>query len=358
MEISPKITIHITTGAILKTLLLLVAAYFVFVLRELVLALITAVVFASAAEPITKKLVSYKIPRIVSVVLIYVSVAAIIVGTFYFLLLPLFGELSSFLSNMPVYLSSLDAWSPIQATGILKSDAVVQSISKSLTIKDVISQFTGIAANSSDGLIRTLSTMFGGFVSLLLIFVVSFYLSVQEDGVSHFLRVITPFRYKKYVVDLWKRSQYKIGLWMQGQLLLIVMVAVLVFLGLTILGVRHALLLAVLAGVLEIVPVFGPLMFSIPGIVVAFSDGGVTLGLVVAGMYLIIQQFEAHLIYPLVVKKVTGVPALVVIIGLVVGAQLAGFLGILLSAPLATIIMELFNDFQKRQALEEIESKA
>ncbi len=240
----------------------------------------------------------------------------------------------------------------------MKSDAVVQSISKSLTIKDVISQFTGIAANSSDGLIRTLSTMFGGFVSLLLIFVVSFYLSVQEDGVSHFLRVITPFRYKKYVVDLWKRSQYKIGLWMQGQLLLIVMVAVLVFLGLTILGVRHALLLAVLAGVLEIVPVFGPLMFSIPGIVVAFSDGGVTLGLVVAGMYLIIQQFEAHLIYPLVVKKVTGVPALVVIIGLVVGAQLAGFLGILLSSPLATIIMELFNDFQKRQALEEIESKA
>ncbi len=107
MEISPKITIYITTGAILKTLLLLVAAYFVFVLRELVLALITAVVFASAAEPITKKLVSYKIPRIVSVVLIYVSVAAIIVGTFYFLLLPLFGELSSFLSNMPVYLSSL-----------------------------------------------------------------------------------------------------------------------------------------------------------------------------------------------------------------------------------------------------------
>ncbi|MFA6094497.1 MAG: AI-2E family transporter [Candidatus Paceibacterota bacterium] len=358
MELGSKININITTGTVIKIILLIAAAYFVFILRDLALALIAAVVFASAAEPITKKLVSYRIPRLAAVVLIYISSALIIVGTFYFLLLPLSGELSSFLSNMPVYLSSLEAWSPIQATGILQSDAVVQSISKSLTIKDIIAQFTGIASNSSDGLIRTLSTMFGGFVSLILIFVVSFYLSVQEDGVSHFLRVITPFRYKKYVVDLWKRSQYKIGLWMQGQLLLVVIVSVLVYLGLTILGVRHALLLAVLAGLFEIVPIFGPILASIPGIAIASVDGGVSLGLVVVGMYLIIQQFENHLIYPLVVKKVTGVPVLLVIVALIVGAKLAGFLGILLSAPLATIVYELFNDFQKRQALEEIEPKA
>src|SRR5262249_37029717 len=153
----------------------------------------------------------------------------------------------------------------------------------------------------------------------------------QETGVDDFLRVVTPSAHQAYVLGLWKRSQTKIGKWMQGQLILGVIVGVLLYLGLTILGIPNALLLAAIAALFELIPVFGQILAAIPAIALGFVDGGVTGALLVAGLYIVVQQFEAHLIYPIVVKKVVGVPPLMVILSLLVGAKLAGFLGILLS---------------------------
>ena len=114
-----------------------------------------------------------------------------------------------------------------------------------------------------------------------------------------------------------------------------------------ILGVKYALLLAILAAVTELIPLFGPILAAIPAILIGFLDGGTTLGLMVLGLYVIIQQFENHLIYPLVVKKVVGVPPLMVIIALLIGAQLAGFLGIIIAVPVAAALMEFVNDIEK-----------
>jgi predicted PurR-regulated permease PerM len=109
-------------------------------------------------------------------------------------------------------------------------------------------------------------------------------------------------------------------------------------------------LLAVLAGVFELIPLFGAFLAAVPGIAIASVDGGITLGLMVTGLYLIISQFENHLIYPLVVTKVVGVPPLMVIIALIVGFQTAGFLGVILSVPVAAIVQELIKDVQKEKA--------
>ncbi|MBL7045777.1 MAG: AI-2E family transporter, partial [Parcubacteria group bacterium] len=154
--------------------------------------------------------------------------------------------------------------------------------------------------------------------------------------------------------------QFKIGRWMQGQLILAAIIGVLVYLGLTILGVKHALLLALIAALFELIPVFGPILASIPAIIIGFVDGGATIGLLVVGLYLIIQQFENHLIYPLVVTKVVGVPPLLVILALLIGAQLAGFLGIILSVPVAAAIQEFVKDLQenRKRVLENGEAKA
>ncbi len=136
---------------------------------------------------------------------------------------------------------------------------------------------------------------------------------------------------------------------MQGQLVLAVIVGILVYLGLMILGVPYALLLAVLAGLFEIIPIFGPILAAIPGIAVALTHGGPTEALLVLGLYVIVQQFEAHLIYPVVVKKVVGVPPLLVILALIVGYELAGFLGILLSVPIAGAIQEFVSDVDREK---------
>jgi predicted PurR-regulated permease PerM len=112
------------------------------------------------------------------------------------------------------------------------------------------------------------------------------------------------------------------------------------------LGVPHALVLAVITALFEIVPVFGPILSAIPAIAVAFAAGGLSLGLITIALYVIAQQFENHLIYPLVVTRVVGVPPILVIIALIVGAQLAGFLGIILSVPAVATLQELVRDYE------------
>ena len=134
---------------------------------------------------------------------------------------------------------------------------------------------------------------------------------------------------------------------MQGQLLLGVIVAVLTYLGLSILGVKNAFLLAILAGVFELIPIFGPIISAIPAIGIALIQDGFSLALLVAGLFLIIQQFENQLIHPLVVKKIVGIPALVAIIALIVGAQIAGFLGMIIAVPITAAAMEYLSDMEK-----------
>lgn len=136
---------------------------------------------------------------------------------------------------------------------------------------------------------------------------------------------------------------------MQGQLLSSLIGGVIAFLGLLILGVPYALLLAVLTAFLMLIPIFGSFLSGLPAVIIAFSTGNVTLAFIVAGLYLIINQFEAHLIHPLVVNKVVGIPPLLVILALIVGGDLAGFLGVVLAIPVAAALRELLSDVSKKK---------
>jgi predicted PurR-regulated permease PerM len=217
-------------------------------------------------------------------------------------------------------------------------------------LEELVSKISGIGS-SSQGVFGTASAVFSGIFSFVLIIVLSFYFAVQERGIENFLRIILPFSNEEYAINLWERSKTKIGKWMQGQLLLAVLIFVLVYLGLTIFGVPYAMSLAILAGVLEIIPVFGPILSAIPGVVIAFTVGGPTLAAVVAGFYLLVQQFESHLIYPLVVRKVVGVPPILVILALIIGVQLGGFLGVLISVPVAAAFMEFVEDIERKKGM-------
>jgi predicted PurR-regulated permease PerM len=204
-------------------------------------------------------------------------------------------------------------------------------------------------ASMSGDPIGALATIFGGVVGLVLMFVFSFYFTVEEKGVEEFLRIATPAQHERYVLDLWRRVQGKIELWMHGQLLLGVIVAVLTFLLLTIFSIPHALVLAVIAGLFELIPLFGPILSAVPAVGIAYAAGGATLALTALGIYLVVQQFENHLIYPLVVTKVVGVSPVMVILALTVGVTLAGFFGVLLAIPAAALIQEIATDIDKHR---------
>lgn len=350
-DLKQPIQINITAGTILKSILIVILIWAVFALRDLVLVLLTSIVIASAIEPMTRWFMKKHIPRVLSVLLIYLLVIIILSGTFFFFLPPLISDFNQVIGSIPSYLENLSL-SASQFSDIPAIQGFIDRISTSLSDGELISQLSGRVPGATLSFITTASTIFGGILSFMLIIVFSFYLAVQEDGVTNFLKIVIPIQYEKYVVDLWKRSQRKIGFWMQGQLVLGLLIGVLTYLGLSILGIQNALFLALIAALFELIPIFGPILAAVPAIGFALAQGGVPLGLIVVGLYVIIQQFESQLIHPLVVKKMVGIPAILAIVALIIGAKIAGFLGIILSVPVAAAIMEYVNDMEKKKVLE------
>jgi len=346
----PDQTITITTGTIVRVVAILVGAWLLFLLRDLVLIVVTAIVIASAMDPAVRAFMRWKLPRILSVILLYILVLGAL-GTVFYLFIPTaLQEISSFITSLPSYLEVLNrigAYNEYAAVFGLPSPENLAPADLLAGARETF-QTSGIFGNAFGNSFGAAAALFGGVFSFILIFVLSFYFTMADTGVDDFLRVVTPRRYRAYMQDLWSRSKHKIGLWMQGQVLLGVLIGVLVYLGLTILGVEHALLLAIIAAFFELIPVFGPILAAIPAVLIGFAGGGLTVGLLVVALYVILQQFENHLIYPLVVTKVVGVPPLLVILGLIVGAQLAGFLGILLSVPIVAVVQELVRDYSQR----------
>jgi len=338
--------ISISLGTIIKTVFVILFFALLFYLKDLVLVLLLSIVIASAVEPGTQWLVRRRIPRLFSVIFIYVAIAMCFSGVIFFLLIPLLSESSDLLRNFPTYFNAGSISNSLNNNNFFSSQSI-SSFTNSLNLEQITGQINNIISGIYSNTFNTVAIFFGGVLSFLLTVILSFYLAMEEDGVGKFLKAISPIKHEKYITSLWKRSQRKIGLWMQGQLILAIIIGTLVYLGLLIINVPNALLLATLAAVFEIIPLFGPILASIPAIAIAFMTGGVSLAALVAGLYIIIHQFENQLIYPLVVKKVVGVSPIVSIMALAIGWQLAGFVGIILSVPLASAIIEFFDDIEK-----------
>lgn len=341
-----NLSITITPGTIIMTIAIGAAAYALWVLRDIALLVLTAIVIASAIEPGVAFFIRHRINRIVAVTIMYVAVFGSLFGLTYLFLPPILTEAQSFLSTAPQYLDTLNL--PDSVTSIVNTG---EGTAQSQSIFDTLLAFQSAFSDASGGVIRVVSTFFGGIFSLLLVIVLSFYFAVQSTGVEDFIRLITPARHEAYTVGLWQRAQRKIGLWMQGQLLLSLISGTIIYLGLLILGVPYALLLAVVAAIMNLVPVFGSLLAGVFATIVAFSSGGIALALMTAGLFLIINQIEGNLLYPLVVNKVVGIPPLLVILALLVGGSLAGFLGVLLSIPLAAAFREFLSDIERSKRL-------
>jgi predicted PurR-regulated permease PerM len=329
-----KVRVDVSTKTIIRILVILAAVGVAWYLLDVILILLTAVVIASAIEPGIKWFVHKGLHRTLATVAIYLLLAIGIFCVFYFILPSLLRQVVEFVNILP---------------DKIKAVSVNPGIGD--TLGNAVQNISGSFSASSENIIGTVSAIFGGVTSFLLIFVLSFYFSVRKGGIEDFLRLITPFRSEQYVIGLWQRSQHKIGRWMQGQLILALIIGVFVFTGLSILGVHNALFLAFISTIFEVIPIFGPIIGAIPGVLIAFTQGGFTFALVVAAMYLIVQQIESNAIYPFIAKKVLDIPPIIVIIALVVGGKLGGFLGILLSVPLAAALTEYLSDLIENRSI-------
>jgi len=342
-----EIRVAITPGTVVTVLLVIFGAYVLWLLRDLALLVLTAVVIASAVEPGIAFFVRRRLPRFFATLLVYVLVLGSVFALVYFFFPPILDDATGFVSEIPQYLDTIEL--PSSFEGITQATDFLGSSQQAQPILGSLDSLESAFSSTGSGVVQLIATFFGGIFALFLVIVLSFYFALSETGVDDFLRIVMPAKHEDYAVNLWKRSQAKIGRWMQGQILLSVIVGVLVYLGLLILGIPYALLLAVFTAIAEIIPIFGSLTAGALAAVVGYSTGGFSLAFIVAGLYVVVNQFEANLIYPLIVKKVVGVPPLMVIVALIAGGTLAGFLGILLSVPVAAVALEFLSDYEKRK---------
>jgi len=331
IEISPKTIFWVLGIGVLAVL--------VYMVGDIIAVLIFAIIIASALEPILRYAQSKKIPRLLSLIVIYLLFFIFFAALIYIFLPLVLDQLRDFSQNYPTYFGRIE-----EAAGVI---TFLPGLSGN--IHELLSQLTE-QIPSFTSLISYASSIFGGVLSFVVVLVVSFYLSISRNALDNFLRAILPPQFEVYAHSLWVRAQYKMGRWLQAQILLSFIMALITGLGLWILGVKYAFLVAVIAGVLEIVPYVGPIVAGGLATLLALSQSA-TLGLCTLVFFVAAQQLEGHILVPLLIKKLVGLNPVAVILAMLIGAKLGGILGILLAVPIAAVIDEFFDDLAKHKSI-------
>lgn len=352
-ENNKNMRISISNDSIVRVILFGLFIYLLFKLTNLILIVLTSIVIASFVSYAVSKMSKYIKNRTFSVLLIYIITITIIISLLSVFVPVFIAEMSDLVNQLAKFIPNTSIFNSFQTDTISGAKTVVSTISHNASLGDVVKSIQGLVNSLSGGFFNIFGSAFGGVLNLLLIIVISFYLSITDKGIENFLRVVTPDTHEEYVINLWLRTERKIGLWMQGQMLMGLIVGVLTYLGLTIIGVKYSLVLALMVVIAELVP-FGLVVATIPAVLFAYLDGGIALSAVTLGLYFVLGQFETYLIYPLVVKKATGISPLVVILSVLIGAELAGILGVFLAVPVAVCLIELFDDMEKKKILSKV----
>ena len=214
-----------------------------------------------------------------------------------------------------------------------------------IDLMDVYSEVSGTLQSIVSPLAsQTVSFLIGvasGFAWLVFVLIVSFYLLKDAGRLLRSLDSLVPADYREEAHRLIGEVTVIWSAFFRSQLVLCAVVGTLVGVVLAIVGVRNALILAIMAGVLEIIPNIGPTIAAIPAVLIAYFQGSTHLSLSngwfalsVIGLYVVIQQLENNILVPRIIGRSLNLHPLVVIIGVIAGASFAGILGMFLAAPL------------------------
>lgn len=340
---SRKLIFHdIETLAVFKVILILLFFLFLYLLKDILIILLFAIIIASAVTPFANWLDQKKFPRLLGVLLLYLALFVLTLFLLSLIVPFVTGEINQLIQDLPNF---IDRVSVSLEKAQESTSRYADFFNETLNLLDTFSSFLQASSRSAFSFVISI---FGGLFSFVAIIVISFYLSVMRGGIEGFIRSVVPSEFETSILNIWKRSEKKVGRWLQGQLLLALIVGLAVYVILSLLGVKFALLLGILAMILELVPNVGPVLAAVPAVILAFTQSP-TLGLWVVLTYVIIQQLENHILVPIVLGRTVGLNPVVVILALLIGVKLAGILGMVISVPVAAIIVEILEEFSHKK---------
>lgn len=293
-----------------------------------------ALVISSALYGPVRYLQKKGVPRTLGVIILFLVGVGVFALVLYAIVPVALIQLKFLLNNVgDLHIPALD---------VLGTPDVLSQINSNLSgLLDTV--FSG-----GTSILNFISIFLGNVFFIGVSLVLAFYLAISKDGIERFIRAIVPLSAENYALDLYVRTRNKLSRWLGGQIVLSIFIAVLTYIGLSILGIEYALVLAVLAGVLELIPYVGPVAVGIISFLIALPHS-LTTALLVVLVFFIIQQLENHLLVPVVMSRAIGVDPIVVAVSILAGAQIAGFAGILLAVPIVILVQELIDDWSMQK---------
>lgn len=323
-----KFVSYLLKNQVIFALFLIVAGWFVFQIREIIVSIFIAYIIMAALLPLVEFLRKKGMPKMPAVLLTYFSVLIAV----FLLILPLVpfvaAQVQALAKNLPDFI-----------------DRSAGTLGFSVDQKEVESYITSELQNLGKGAVNITTKVFGGLFSTITIFVVSLYLLLYEDNFKKFLASLFHRDSREKALKTLDQINFKLGAWLRGQLQLSVFIGFFSWIGLSILGIPYALPLALIAGILEVIPTIGPILSAIPAVIVALTISP-TLALMVIGLYVIIQAVENQFLVPKVMQIAVGLNPVVVILAIMIGANLMGVAGALLAIPFVSFLVVLFKSLE------------
>lgn len=290
-----------------------IALWVLFLIRDIILLLFVSFILMSAFAPFVERMVKWRIPRGLSIAVVFLLFIGGLVGILTVGLTPLVNETSSLSQKLT------ESFAAIFHINLTDQSFIQKELS------GLSGQIINITLNLFENIIRFFSVIF-----------ITFYLLLDRENIEG--RVAALFgRHRGRAERLIKVIEFKLGAWLRGQLVLSLVIGISVYIGLLIIGLEFALPLAIIAGLLEIIPIIGPIIAAAPAVIVAFTTS-VPLAVLVGIVYSVIQQAESHILVPQLMKRAVGLNPLLVIIAITVGGRLLGIGGALLAVPIAVVI--------------------
>lgn len=316
IDISHK-TVFFITG-------FLALLYGLYLVREVIILLFVAIIFMSALAPIVDKMQKFKVPKAISIAVIYIIVFSILGGLLSIIITPLAEQTTNLVHTFPSKIEQ-----------ILPPGSFDKSV-----LQQELARFSGNA------LVLSLA-VFNNLIALISLAVLTFYLLLERGRLD---QLISQFAIgqEERMKQMTRRIEDKLGAWLRGQVVLSIIIGSLVYGVLFLFNVPYALPLAILAGILEVVPVIGPIISAIPAIIISFLISP-ALALMVGLAFFVIQQLENNLIVPQVMKKAVGLNPLVVILAVTVGGKLLGIAGALLAVPITVVVQIITEDILREE---------
>jgi predicted PurR-regulated permease PerM len=323
ISVAPS-TIWLAIWATVGTLLLL---NFLSSITKVLLLLFTAITIGEAMRPAIRWLNRYHIPRWTGVLTIYLIALGILSILGYLISQPLTEQVQQFARNLPQYISEIQDLAR-QAQGALNT------LPGGANIPQEIGNLLGNIAPLLITIPTTIITIISDTVITL--FMALFWIA-YSDGLREFFLGFFPPHFRRTGAEVLDEMSFRLGGYVRGIIINMFVIGTLSGVAVWLLGLNYALLLGVFAGLTEAIPLVGPFIGAAPAVLLGFTISP-TKGIIVALVYLAIQEFEGHTLVPLVMNRVVRLRPLTILIALTIGTLLQGLLGALLAVPFAAVV--------------------